>query len=180
LTSQFAKVIEVPIPRRFQKEALPKLTFDPEWLAITRAFHPYFSTGYHQKPFPNESQARQMVERELEWVHQHVENKGTMDVLHCQQFTTTAPARHGVGAPPSPHQRKHLILKKLNAMHWLDPFTLAAPAYSNPQTEALCRLLGIQNKINPDPRTGSESPVAPPSSGASDEVQIQFCTEDRS
>jgi hypothetical protein len=51
-----------------------------------------------------------------------------------------------------------------------------APAYTNPQTEAFSRLLGIDNKINPGRRTDSSSPVA--SASSSGDVQVQFLAED--
>jgi lariat debranching enzyme len=69
------------------------MTFDPEWLAITRAFHPYLSTTRDQPAFPDETQARDMVRRELEWVTQNIVThpKGSLSVADCQRFAMTAP-----------------------------------------------------------------------------------------
>jgi hypothetical protein len=73
--------------------AVMRLTFDPEWLAITRAFHPFMSTTLVQ-PLPDESQVRQLIKKELEWIQQNIEKQDSMDGLVdipvCQQFTMTA------------------------------------------------------------------------------------------
>jgi lariat debranching enzyme len=102
----------MPTPTPFRAGTAPRLTYDPEWLAITRAFHPYLSTDYQQRPFPDERQARQMVEQELEWVRRNVGKggDGLVDVLDCQQFVMTAPAQRGTGDRPSHQQRKHHTL----------------------------------------------------------------------
>lgn len=70
----------------------PVLAYDPEWLAITRAFHPYMSLSRSPLPYPDESQAREAVRRELEWVKTHVYgSKGIHKVEDCQKFVMTAP-----------------------------------------------------------------------------------------
>lgn len=66
----------------------PRLTYDPEWLAITRAFHPYLSTSRLQPRLPDQAEAREKLKKELEWV---TENIGTRDILDCQEFRPTAP-----------------------------------------------------------------------------------------
>lgn len=77
----------------------PRLTYDPEWLAITRAFHPYLSTTRMQPIYPDEEAARKMIQEELEWVKNNIHNKndaagtgmGVRDVSDCQVFVMTAP-----------------------------------------------------------------------------------------
>jgi lariat debranching enzyme len=71
----------------------PILSFDPEWLAISRAFHPWLSTSKPQRPFPVEEEARRMIKEELEWVSKNVPGKldGTFLVSECQTFVPTAP-----------------------------------------------------------------------------------------
>lgn len=75
----------------------PILTYDPEWLAITRAFHPYLSKHKTQPIYPDEDAARGMMEKELEWVKSNVRNKsesskaGIRDIDDCQAFVMTAP-----------------------------------------------------------------------------------------
>ncbi|PPQ81075.1 hypothetical protein CVT25_014538, partial [Psilocybe cyanescens] len=109
----------------------PTLTFDPEWLAITRAFHPWLSTTRHQPAFPDEAEARALVAKELEWVRANVpkNERGEILVREWQSFVMTAP---GPG------------------MEGGDKFR-QPPWYTNPQTEAFCRMLDIPNKINPPP-----------------------------
>ena len=78
---------EVPSPSSSTRRC-PVLAFDPEWLAITRAFQPYFSTSRIQPAFPGETQAVASVRQELDWVMQHI---GTRRVEECQTFCRTAP-----------------------------------------------------------------------------------------
>jgi lariat debranching enzyme len=72
----------------------PVLAYDPEWLAITRAFHPYLSTTRVQGTFPDEVRARAMVAQELEWVAGNVmssgDGGGVKRVEECQVFARTA------------------------------------------------------------------------------------------
>lgn len=75
----------------------PLFTFDPEWLAITRAFHPWFSTARLQKPFPEETEARELVRKELDWVKDNV-NGDSLLVARCQQFIPTAPGPGNEGS----------------------------------------------------------------------------------
>lgn len=117
------------------------LSFDPEWLAISRAFHPWLSTSRSQRPFPIEEEARTMIEQELEWVSKNVPGKlgGTFSVSECQTFVPTAPG-HGPGHEGTTKNQQ-------------------PPWYTNPQTEAFCAMLEIANKINPPPH-------GPPSNAA--------------
>jgi hypothetical protein len=48
--------------------------FDPEWLAITRAFYPLFSTQDHQPAFPEEEEARKNVADAFQWVVEHLQS----------------------------------------------------------------------------------------------------------
>jgi lariat debranching enzyme len=56
---------------------MPKLTFDPEWLAISRAFHPFFSMRRRQPDYPDEATAPAKVAEEMEWVKLNVRNNET-------------------------------------------------------------------------------------------------------
>lgn len=91
----FLKVIDVPTSsdaaHNPNERYVPKFTFDPEWLAITRAFHPLLSTNDSQPPFPDESTARASIAKELSWIKEHVGVNGILDVQECQQFIMTAP-----------------------------------------------------------------------------------------
>ncbi|KAG6896541.1 hypothetical protein C0992_007537 [Termitomyces sp. T32_za158] len=95
---RFLEVIDFPIPASDQTKssssAKPTLSFDPVWLAITRAFHPNFSLSSTQPAFPSETHARALVERELKWVNEHVPQKldGGWAISDCQRFVATAPS----------------------------------------------------------------------------------------
>jgi lariat debranching enzyme len=64
------------------------LSYDPEWLAITRAFQPYLSRKREQAVYPEPDAARAAVAREWDWVHAHaLPNLGAeCRVDACQQF----------------------------------------------------------------------------------------------
>ncbi|KLO19596.1 DBR1-domain-containing protein [Schizopora paradoxa] len=125
---QFLEVVDVPASQPSTDEL--RVTFDPEWLAITRAFHPFFSSGRSQKAYPKPHQSQQSVEKELKWVRNNVgDNEGMKSISDCQVFWPTAPGPGSEGS--AKHQQP--------------------PWYTNPQTVAFCNLLGIENKINPAP-----------------------------
>ncbi|TXT10771.1 hypothetical protein VHUM_02276 [Vanrija humicola] len=126
----------------------PRLTFDLDWLAITRALHGYMSTDYDQPPLPDAPILDALIDDEIQRIRQEgllipaplseedlahgavpplVWERGPVDVGRVQQFWPTAPPEGRPGGSPSA---------------W----------YTNPQTEAFCGMLGIDNKINPRPQ----------------------------
>ncbi|KAF5356630.1 hypothetical protein D9758_008228 [Tetrapyrgos nigripes] len=115
-------------PKGKAKNATPTICFDREWLAITRAFHPYFSLMRHQTPFPEEEVAREMVQREMAWVQENLlssEGNKSLPINDVQKFVRTAP---GPGTEGVDRNRQ-------------------PPLYPNPQTEAFCKMLQIPNMI---------------------------------
>jgi lariat debranching enzyme len=100
------------------------LTYDPEWLAITRAF----STTNPTAPSapPSASPPSTMLERidaEAAWVDEHIVRADRLAVP-TSDFAVTAPvydAARGRDVPGMPRE------------------------YNNPHTVAFCELLGIQN-----------------------------------
>ncbi|EKM74736.1 hypothetical protein AGABI1DRAFT_123560 [Agaricus bisporus var. burnettii JB137-S8] len=133
---QFLEVVDIPTPRQGATSngisRVPVLEFNPEWLAITRAFHPWFATTLRQRRFPIEREARSAVASATQWVFENLQSESLL-VDDIQQFVQTAP---GPVAPASPNQT-------------VDEGVPQPPAYLNPQTEAFCRMIGIENKINP-------------------------------
>lgn len=170
--TQFLQIINLPSPQDAELESRkaslgytqripPSLRYNQRWLAITRAFHSHFSLQYRQPDLPDPFSASLLarIEEEERWIEQNLvspfttrnsgkrkqdEREGSractpqderetegvgLDVHRVQQFVRTAPAPFEPGglsqAPPA----------------W----------YTNPQTEAFCRFLGIENKINPRP-----------------------------
>jgi len=106
------------------------MTYDPSWLAILRAFHPLLSLNVQQPALPKDATiAKAMVERELEWVKANVPEQGRVEVARVQEFRQTAP----FPGQPGGEERG------------------PGPWYTNPQTEALCAMLGIENRINTVP-----------------------------
>lgn len=83
-------MIEIPLP--VPAPSTPILTYDPYWLAITRAYSPYFSTS----PFPNDIPSftimQDKVKRELKWIERHIPQAGKRGVLEVQEFSRVAPA----------------------------------------------------------------------------------------
>ncbi|KIY47139.1 hypothetical protein FISHEDRAFT_66180 [Fistulina hepatica ATCC 64428] len=123
---KFLEIIDIPPLSGNEQEGAPQLCFDREWLAITRAFQPLMAREYRQPVFPPEDEAREMVARELHWVNEHL-GAGDLLVRNFQTFAPTAPG----GLVPSGKARRE-----------------QPPEYSNPQTEALCALLQMENKVN--------------------------------
>ncbi|KAG1786642.1 Metallo-dependent phosphatase-like protein, partial [Suillus plorans] len=140
ITLEEEEVIDVPTTSDEStmpgQRCVPKLTFDPEWLAISRAFHPFFSTRRRQADYPNEATARAMVAEEMEWVKSNVRNNevdssgvplpGIRTILDCQTFVQSAPGPGSEGAQKNQQP----------------------PWYTNPQTTVFCDMLDIQNVID--------------------------------
>ena len=68
------------------------MTFDPIWLAITRAFHNKLSLAYQQSSLPTESTiCKALIEKELQWLKTNVPSGGHVLINDVQQFHQTAP-----------------------------------------------------------------------------------------
>lgn len=103
--------MDIPTPSSVPKSQSLRLTFDPEWLAITRALHPFFCTTKVQVALPQVDEARALVNTELEWVHQNVSDAGLQEVGKVQKFWCTAPGPIGSAKGNHQHQpRKRLLL----------------------------------------------------------------------
>ncbi|KAI0313108.1 lariat debranching enzyme, C-terminal domain-containing protein [Amylostereum chailletii] len=137
---QFLEVVDVPTPPDFADSTETVLYFDPEWLAISRAFHPLLSTKRVQPQFPDPKDAWNMVNKEFDWVTTHV----------GKHFT---PTEDGVGDAPASTRWRIDEVQKF-AMTAPGPesqnggdASSQPPFYPNPQTEAFAALLGVENKI---------------------------------
>ncbi|ORX38688.1 lariat debranching enzyme, C-terminal domain-domain-containing protein [Kockovaella imperatae] len=141
----FIQFLDIPTPSSIAEDQYPRMTFDPHWLAISRALHSHLSTELRQPPLPRQDEMDRMIQLELDKIEQDgllvprikgqgeqdgpvelVWERGPIDIARVQQFWPTAPAHGEPGGSPTA---------------W----------YTNPQTEAFCGMLGIQNKINPAP-----------------------------
>lgn len=107
------------------------LQYDPEWLAITRVFHPHLTIGDRSAPVPpdeGEAAYRPLVREARAWVDEHVVARGRLDVPH--NFAPTAPALVDGDTDPT--------LWDLHA-------GVQPSEHTNPQTAAFCELLGLTN-----------------------------------
>ncbi|KAN0119729.1 DBR1 domain containing protein [Hyaloscypha variabilis] len=105
----------------------PKFEYDPEWLAITRVFAPDLVLGNkNARPSQDlgESHYRALIEKEEGWIDENVVKKGKLEIP--ENFVLTAPA-FIVGSPEIVNE--------------------GPLEYNNPQMEAFCQLVGIENKF---------------------------------
>ena len=104
------------------------LTYDPEWLAVTRVFNEYLILGDPNAPTPRdlgeEEYRKKIVEQEA-WVQENIVEAGKLAVPY--NFTITAPIQ-GDG-PVDVHAQEQ------------------PREYNNPQMVTLCELLQMENKF---------------------------------
>ncbi|CUS13601.1 unnamed protein product [Tuber aestivum] len=115
---EFLQLLTIPITKSW-----PGLSYDPEWLAITRALNPYL----HKHPSALNSEAFResigpMIAGERRWVEENVVAKGKLGIP--ENFHITAPIHEG--SPTAQEDR-------------------LPESYVNPQTTAFCELLGIDD-----------------------------------
>ncbi|KAJ3153659.1 lariat debranching enzyme [Geranomyces michiganensis] len=125
------------------------LSYDEEWLAIMRATHDLFSASKEQKKVPEDSEIARRIAEDLQWVQENVP-----DLRVPHNFVITSPAHVPPANPGSKAPRA----------------TRSGKPYLNPQTTALCELLGLKNNINVgglapgavDPALAPPPPPPPP------------------
>jgi len=126
---EFLEVVDIPCSPEFADEDSVVLTYDPEWLAITRAFHPFFSTTVKQTPFPPPDEAWNLVNEEFKWVQENVlkcfKDPQCWRIDDVQTFITSAPGGDVMCAPKGQQP----------------------PFYLNPQTVEFAKMLQVPNKI---------------------------------
>ncbi|KAG8700416.1 hypothetical protein FRC09_005962 [Ceratobasidium sp. 395] len=126
---QYMHVIDIePSVPSASPASAPALTYDREWLAISRALHPYLSTTQKQRALPQPQDMPALIAKSQRWVD---ENVGEREIADVQKFVMTAPGPENLDSQPKDLPQP--------------------PAYSNPQTETFCAMLGIENKIKPPP-----------------------------
>lgn len=124
------------------------MTFDPVWLAISRAFQPILSLQVAQPALPVDATVlKATIEKELAWVRMNVLEAGAPEVSTVQRFERTAPAPGEPGGDgPGPGERHVGAFRLVLIFH-----DRTGSWYTNPQTEAFCEMLGLTNKVNPIP-----------------------------
>ncbi|KAG0645764.1 Lariat debranching enzyme [Hyphodiscus hymeniophilus] len=118
---------KVPLPGANTIRPKPKFEYDPEWLAITRVFAPDIVLGNKNARLSQdlgEDSYRAMVEKEQEWIEEHITQKGRLEIP--ETFEITAPPFYA-GMPE--------IINE------------GPKEYNNPQMQQFCDLLGIENKF---------------------------------
>lgn len=106
------------------------LRYDPEWLAITRAFHPLLTVGDRAAAVPadeGEAAYQTLIQKERVWVDEHVVAPGRLDVP--LNFAQTAPA----------------LDEGCDEALWDLHKGVQPMEYTNPQTTAFCELMGLNN-----------------------------------
>lgn len=126
----FVELFEInPISTGVTPQERPfRLQYDKEWLAITRVFADELELGDEQAHVPAHKGYEHYQERIAEeeaWVQEHIVDAGLLDIP--ENFVRTAP----VYDPSVPITTDEQPVE-----------------YTNPQTEAFCRLLGIPNKFD--------------------------------
>lgn len=103
------------------------LSYDKEWLAITRVFASDLTLGEPSSPIPpnkGEGFYQPLIAAEEVWVEENLETKGLMKIP--ENFEITAPVYDSAVGIRTQEQSKE---------------------YTNQQTVAFCELLGIENKF---------------------------------
>ncbi|KAJ7231280.1 lariat debranching enzyme, C-terminal domain-containing protein [Mycena haematopus] len=153
---EYLEVVDIPIPLTLESSPepsgspkgkrkatspplsqQPRLTYDPEWLAISRAFHPFLSLTHHQRPFPLEDAARALVAEARTQIANDLRAREPeldiedLEVGQIQEFVMTA---------PGPGREEQMGGRRAQP-----------PWYTNPQTLKFCELIGVANVINAPP-----------------------------
>ncbi|KAK2791993.1 hypothetical protein FQN51_001967 [Onygenales sp. PD_10] len=120
--------ISTPEGNNTEPNSPPSLTYDKEWLAITRVFANDLILGdRHARIPPNKGDARYKADilAAEEWVEENIVKQDKLTIPH--NFSITAP----VYDPAVPIQTRE-----------------TPPEYTNPQTAQFCELVGIENKFH--------------------------------
>lgn len=97
--------------------SLLKLTFDPGWLAVVRAFNPYMALTQNQHgSYPEHQAAAEAVSRELEWIKQNLPECGHQDINDVQTFAMTATGPTPETQKAKGLQRAVIMSSKLKCM----------------------------------------------------------------
>jgi hypothetical protein len=131
-----------------EERPTPILSYDPEWLSITRAFHPLLSHTKDQESedFPDEKTAREMVWREGVWVKENV--YGIKEHSQSSAETETVNREEGKECGPLPVPPPWIGLHDLE-IGSVQKFEMVAPAPDSKLLELGKRIKwgGIQQRM---------------------------------
>lgn len=129
LGQNFLQLMEIP-GKLVDPDTPPKLEYDPEYLAITRVFSPELVIGSSPNdkipPHRGDTYYRERIIEEEAWVKESIVDKGLLVIPENFEITSTGdhdPANTGIDQS-MPRE------------------------VTNPQTEAFCKMLGINNPFN--------------------------------
>ncbi|KAI8068155.1 lariat debranching enzyme, C-terminal domain-containing protein [Gilbertella persicaria] len=128
---QFLQIIDIPSPNDANRDY--DFYYDMEWLSITRAMHPFLSTGHQQTPLPSHDELKALIEKERAYLVAKQESN-SLDLKIPHNFEATAP-----GYMPGVQMDRQAI--------WDNQYP-----FLNPQTVEFCKEIDIENKINNDCR----------------------------
>ncbi|KAI7908078.1 lariat debranching enzyme, C-terminal domain-containing protein [Cokeromyces recurvatus] len=120
----FLQIVDIPSEEDSSEKGYD-FYYDMEWLSITRAMHPYFSSEYQQKPIPSDEELKILIEKERIYLEEK-RASGALDLKIPHNFEPTAPAYNSNNKSNNEH------------------------VYLNPQTLQFCKEIDIENKINVD------------------------------
>lgn len=112
------------------------LQYDPEWLAITRVFHPHLAIADRPASVPadeGEAAYLPLIQQERAWVEENIVVKDKLCVP--RNFAPTAPAL----TPGSQETQPEL---------WSVHSGIQPREYTNPQTTAFCEMMALPNLWN--------------------------------
>ncbi|CAG8759294.1 5203_t:CDS:2, partial [Cetraspora pellucida] len=85
---EFLQVLDFP-----EANGPLELSYDEEWLAITKATHQFFSVTRKQVPLPTESQMQSQLDSSQEWVRNNILQRDS-GLFIPKNFLATAPAHN--------------------------------------------------------------------------------------
>ncbi|KAI9288254.1 lariat debranching enzyme, C-terminal domain-containing protein [Umbelopsis sp. AD052] len=119
----FLQVLDVP-----SVDENLSFEYDLEWLAITQITQQYLSLQHHQPAIPSDNILYSQIDQKIEELQKRVD-EGTLDLRIPNNFELTAPS----------HDYTHRMTPQEIAENIIP--------YTNPQTEAFCSMVGIENKF---------------------------------
>ncbi|KAJ2792907.1 lariat debranching enzyme [Coemansia linderi] len=172
---QFLEFIDIEVPDSAPGE-LPQLEYDDEWLAILRLCHPHMPLSELPFSLPAEARMSNvtpgipllpgaMLARELDWVRSNVFSGGDRMFIP-PNFMPMAPTpppgtpdsasfglagqgasiwNRGRGRGRGSGRGGHAQGHRQSDAEWVGPRPHVV--YPNPQTDELCKLLGIEDKL---------------------------------
>jgi len=115
--------LDIPSPIPVVPGQPPRMTYDSDWLAITRALHPFLSLKVYQETTPPQAEIERLIQTERQRIRQEgllvpaLEGdelrweRGEIDVSRVQKFWPTAPAQGMPGGSSSEFLPRRILRK---------------------------------------------------------------------